>query len=165
MKNFLIILLLVTGCAFNVHAQKNVVKFNPLPLIFGTAEVAYERVVGERQSAQLELGYTSLNVDGNKYTGFGVGAQYRFYLQKKYTAPEGWFAGPYAGYSSSESDSFKTTVFSGGAVIGYQWNWEPVTLDIYLGPGYFDRNAEDDDFDIGFDGLGLKFGVSLGVAF
>ena len=65
----------------------------------------------------------------------------------------------------SFSPYFKTSVFAAGGVIGYQWNWNPVTLDIYGGPAYYSVDADDPTFDFGFDGIGARLGVSLGFAF
>jgi len=167
MKKILLLTILMAVFAFQANAQKNVVKFNPFPLILGTIELSYERVVTENSSLELDMGYTSITFNDDRYNGFSVGLQYRFYLQKKYSAPKGWFAGPYGSYSSTRFDDgdLQTTVISGGAIIGYQWQLDPIAIDIYFGPGYFDRNADDDAFDIGFDGLGLKAGVAIGVSF
>ena len=167
MKKIPILLILTTMVTFTAAAQDNVIKFNPLSLVFGNAEINYERVVGSRQSLQLEAGYTYLNFDGDRYTGFTVGAQYRFYLQKKYTAPEGWFAAPYINYCSAryEDEDFNINIFSLGAVLGYQWQLDPVAIDLYFGPGYFQREADATDFDLGFDGLGLKVGLAVGLGF
>lgn len=151
-------------------AQENIVKFNPLALIVGSFEVGYERVLNENQSLQVDLGYSSFDSGSLDYSGLGAGLQYRFYVQKSKEAPVGWFAGPVASYSSTKADAnggddFKTSVFVAGGVFGYQWNWEPITLDIYGGPAYYSVDADDETFDFGFDGLGLKLGLSLGFGF
>lgn len=172
MKNTILLAILLVAVGIQANAQKNVIKFNPLPLILGTAELDYERVVTGHTSFQIELGYTTLNFessDGEKdnYDGFSIGAQYRFYLQEKYEAPQGWFGAPYIGYSAAKynDEDLKYNVFSIGGVIGYQWQLSPVAIDLYFGPGYFNRNADDSSFDVGFNGLGLKAGFAIGIAF
>ncbi|NMH86065.1 DUF3575 domain-containing protein [Flavivirga algicola] len=166
MKKLLLCAVIAVLSVSNVKAQENVVKFNPLALIVGSLEVGYERVVSENQSLQVDLAYTSFDSGFFDYTGFGAGLQYRFYLQKAKEAPEGWFAGPVASYASaSANNDFKTSIFAAGGVVGYQWNWEPITLDIYGGPAYYSVDADDPTFDFGFDGIGAKLGLSLGFAF
>ena len=162
-------LLLVAFLAFlafpKANAQENVIKFNPLALIVGEIQVGYERVLSENQSLQVDLAYASFNSGVFDYTGFGGGLQYRFYVQKEKSAPVGWFAGPFASYSSTKSGDLKASVFAAGGVIGYQWNWNPITLDIYGGPAYYNVDSDDVFFDFGFDGFGPKLGISLGYAF
>ena len=169
MKKLLVLVFLVWFAFPKTNAQENIIKFNPLALIVGEVQLGYERVLNEGQSFQVDLAYASFDSGSYDYTGFGIGLQYRFYFQKEKAAPVGWFAGPVASYSSATSDGFdgdlKTTVFVAGGVIGYQWNWNPITLDIYGGPAYYNINADDDSFDFGFDGFGAKLGVSLGFSF
>ncbi|SNY99417.1 DUF3575 domain-containing protein [Flagellimonas pacifica] len=150
---------------FMVKAQENVIKVNPLALAFGTMEIGYERVLNQKQSFQVDLGYTTFSTGGSKYSGFGIGAQYRFYIQEGKHAPEGWFLAPVANYSSSKADNFKTTVLVAGGVGGYQWNWNPITLDLYGGPAFYSVKSDDTAFSYGFDGLGVRVGFSLGFAF
>ncbi len=157
--------ILVLGFS-KMTAQENVIKFNPLALVLGSFEVGYERVLSDNQSIQVDLAYASFDSGLFDYTGFGGGLQYRFYMQKSKEAPVGWFAGPVASYTTASADNdFKTSVFSAGGVIGYQWNWNPITLDIYGGPAYFSIDADDPTFDFGFDGIGARIGLSLGFAF
>lgn len=167
MKKILIAAILTIAFAYNANAQKNVIKFNPLGLVFGNAGLDYERVVSNRQSFQIEAGYAFLNFADNTYRGFAVGAQYRFYLQKKYSAPKGWFAAPFLSYCATRfnEDELQATIFSAGAILGYQWQLEPVAIDFYFGPGYFERSADAEGFDAGFDGIGLKAGLAVGLGF
>ena len=169
MKKLLVCTVIAVFAFSKMNAQENIVKFNPLALVVGVVEVGYERVLSDSQSIQIDLGYASFNSGAFDYTGFAAGLQYRFYVQKAKSAPVGWFVGPFANYSSAKSDNggsdFKTTVFAAGGVIGYQWNWEPITLDIYGGPAYYSINADDDAFNFGFDGLGARLGFSLGFSF
>ena len=167
-KLFLFSVIAIFG--FAATAQENIVKYNPLALIVGEIQIGYERVLNDKQSLQVDLAYASFDSGSYDYTGFGAGLQYRFYLQKAKEAPVGWFAGPFASYSSAKSDGFggsdlKTSVFVFGGVVGYQWNWNPITLDIYGGPAYYSVDSDDDSFDFGFDGFGPKLGLSLGFTF
>lgn len=165
MKKKYIVAIVLIAVGFTVRAQENVIKVNPLALLFGSLEMGYERVLSENQSFQVDLGYATFSSGDLDYTGFGIGAQYRFYVQAAKNAPEGWFLAPVASYSSSSANDFKTTVFVAGGVGGYQWNWNPITLDIYGGPAFFNVESDDTAFDFGFDGLGIKLGLSLGFSF
>ncbi|MGX1930690.1 DUF3575 domain-containing protein [Flagellimonas sp. 2504JD4-2] len=165
MKKLHLTLMVCFLIGLGMKAQENVVKINPLSLLFGSLELGYERVVSEKQSFQIDLGYTSFTSGSLQYSGFGIGGQYRFYVQSGKNAPEGWFLAPVASFSSSKADDFKTTVFVAGGVAGYQWNWDPITLDLYGGPAFYSVDSNDTGFDFGFDGLGLRLGASLGLGF
>ena len=167
-KVALAVLVLCLGFS-KMNAQENVVKFNPLAIIFGSFQVSYERVVSDNSSLQLDLGFTSFKYTSGfsevKYTGFGAGAQYRFYLGSSNEPPVGFFAGPIASFSTASSDDFKVTTIVAGGIIGYQWNFDPITLDLYAGPAYYSVDADDPTFSFGFDGFGAVLGLSVGVAF
>ena len=164
MKKIMLTVLVAVITMVTVKAQENIVKFNPLALVVGSIELGYETAITDKSSVQVDLGYVNFNSSGLDYTGFGAGLQYRMYLQDK-DVLVGWFAGPYASYASSKANDLKVSVLSGGAVVGYQWNWNPITLDLYGGPGYFSVDADEQDFDFGFDGFGLKLGFSIGYSF
>ncbi len=165
MKKFLLCAAIAVLGISNVKAQENIVKFNPLALIVGSFEVGYERAVNDSQSVQLDLAYSSFNSGIIDYNGFGVGLQYRFYFQDSKDVLEGWFAGPVASYSSASGNDLSVSSFAAGGVIGYQWNWNPITLDLYGGPAYYSIDADDPTFDFGFDGIGARLGLSLGFNF
>lgn len=166
MKKLFLLGILSIFALSKISAQENIVKFNPLALIVGSFEVGYERVLNNSQSLQIDLAYSSINSGSFDYSGFGAGLQYRFYVQSSKDAPVGWFVAPVVSYTSVSADNdFKTSVFAAGGVVGYQWNWNPITLDIYGGPAYYSIEADDPTFDFGFDGIGARLGLSLGFAF
>ncbi|WP_299549587.1 DUF3575 domain-containing protein [Seonamhaeicola sp.] len=165
MKKILLVAALAVFGLSKMNAQENIVKFNPLALIVGSFEVGYERALNDSQSFQVDLAYASFNSGIVDYTGFAGGLQYRFYFQNSKDVLEGWFAGPVASYSSASGNDLNVSAFVAGGVIGYQWNWEPVTLDLYGGPAYYSIDADDPTFDFGFDGIGPRLGLSLGFNF
>jgi hypothetical protein len=165
MKKILLAIAIALFALPKINAQENVIKFNPLALVLSTVQVGYERVLNDNQSIQVNLGYASFKSGSIDYSGFGGGLQYRFYLQKEKVALEGWFAAPYVNYSSYDASGLKTSIFSGGGLVGYQWLWNPITLDLYIGPAYYSVNADEDSFDYGFEGFGPIFGFSLGYSF
>lgn len=165
MKKLSLVILVTIIFSSSVMSQENIVKINPLGLVFGAFEVGYERVLNDNQSLQVDLAFVSFDDLGQDYTGFGAGLQYRFYVQKAKEAPIGWFVGPFASYSSASSNDFNVSNFGAGGIIGYQWHWNPITLDIYGGPAYFSVDADDPNFDFQSDGIGARIGLSLGFGF
>jgi len=110
----------------------NVVKINPLGLIFGSANLAYERALNEKSSFVIAPQFGGFKLGGFKYSSFGAGAQYRFYFSDSKTAPEGFYAGPGIGFTSGkvkiedfmgsgDEDETKFTSFGGNVMIGNQW--------------------------------------------
>lgn len=108
---------------------------------------------------------------------------------------EGFFIGPSATYSSLEfnvdgnessfmnessikingveidtnesNGNINTSNFNMGGVLGYQWNWNPITLELYLGAGLTKINYEDDfsfsgtEFGFGLSNVGFSIGYSF----
>jgi len=108
----------------------NVVKINPLGLIFGSANIAYERAINEKSSFVIAPQFGGFKLGGVKYSSFGAGAQYRFYLSGSKSAPEGFWAGPGVNYTSGKvkiddfnnnEDETKFSSFGGNVMIGNQW--------------------------------------------
>jgi hypothetical protein len=177
------------------HAQKNVLKINPLSLGLVTLNAQYERALNESTSAQLGLFYSgfSTNFPGEGRLGFsGISftPEFRYYLSNaSQDAPRGIYVGPYLRYRSLQAffrdengtndGEWELNTIGGGVLLGYQWILGDVfALDIYLGPGLRNNSTkillESEDYSIdelpGFlfgDGLGIlfRFGISVGAAF
>jgi hypothetical protein len=92
--------------------HKNVIKFNPTPMILWDARnitFSYERIINPRQSASIELGYLVLpqlfadtiidlvNITSHEKQGINATLEYRFYLTPLNTrpVPAGLYLGPY----------------------------------------------------------------------
>lgn len=172
----------------SAFAQKNIIKINPLSLGLLTLNMQYERAINNKMSGQLGVYYTGLkvNVDGDKvgYSGIGVTPEFRYYAtNKKKDAPRGFFVGPFFRYQNwnvttnvdngsgdtSEEGTFQS--YRGGFILGHQWVFGDVfSLEFFGGPsiGTSNTSGNIDDEDIrgpGFTGIGLRGGMSLGVAF
>jgi hypothetical protein len=183
MKVKLFFLTLLTFLAFAnfSHAQdgkKNIIKVNLLSPIVRTGSFFYERVITDKSSLQLGLLYTGYSTEGTKLRGFGITPEYRFYLSQSKQAPQGFFVAPFLRYENLEltnlNDQATLSTFGGGLVIGGQWVFSNiVSLDIFGGPRLNTRNFKAttggttvDDFTLtGFGSFGLRFGVTLGIAF
>jgi hypothetical protein len=147
----IILSLAVIAIALGANAQKggsdgnkqNVVKVNPLGVIFGNIPVSYERVINEKSSVQVNVSFGSLNFGGVKYSNLGFGVDYRYYLSNSKEAPKGFYGSGGVGFNSTKiSETGGTSVSGNGfivkAVVGNQWTWDSgFTLDLYGGINYY----------------------------
>ena len=170
-------------CAFavfafaSVSAQENVVKVNPLGLIFGSAQFSYERVLNENSSVELSLAYTSLNANFSsaeeaKINGFGVEGKYKLYFSSSNDAPRGWYGAPVLSYSSisgeSGNEEGKVNIFGAGAIGGYQWVFggdaTGFALDLNFGVQYINVKTSGDVSGLTIDGILPRLGLAIGYA-
>lgn len=142
--------------ALTAFGQSSAVKVNPVGLAFGVANAGYEFSTSDSQSATI----SGLYYDVSGISGFGVGAEYRFYFGGE--AIKGWHAGPSLGYLSLEDDfNTSASVFSFGGEVGHQWVWNSGFLvDVFAGLGF----ATGGDNLNGLDSTTIGIGVSLGYA-
>ena len=98
------IILVITLFAISMgsYAQKSVIKFNPVSLIFGVGKVTYENVLDEGSSLELSLTYSSLDLGElfGKATGLGGQGKYKIYFANE--APDGWYVAPAVSYSATK---------------------------------------------------------------
>lgn len=175
----------LAGCVA-AKAQENVVKLNPLGLLFGSFNVGYERVINEGQSAQLNVNIITFKVGDSKFSGFGLTPEYRFHFGN-HENPKGFYAGPYINFNTFKwkvepeeifgvttgGSETSVTAFGVGGIIGHQWILgEAFAIDLNLGAGYntvsLDSDVEDDDepsFGLAASGILPRFGLSFGYAF
>ncbi len=179
-------LLLFTQVLFSGQSQaqtekKNLIKINLLSPIVRTASLFYERAVSESISTQLGFFYTAASISNTEFRGFGLTPEVRIYLSDK-GAPQGFFVAPFVRYQNYEltydgeevlEDSEATVQgIGGGLLIGGQWVFKDIiSLDVWGGPSYSSlsfevTSGEEDDFDVdSIDGFGVRFGLTLGIAF
>ncbi len=181
MKSFIIALMLIAAVNIAVAqetAPKNVVKINPLGVLFGSANLAYERALTEKSSFLIAPSFGFFKLSGAKYSSFGLGAEYRFYLSKTKTAPAGLFVAPGAGYTGG---SVKVDDGQGGTsktnfsayyikgILGHQWIWDSgFTLDLNGGIQYIGFSYKDDGSNFSTlkaSGILPVIGLSIGYAF
>lgn len=141
--------------ASNLNAQ-NVVKVNPIGLAFGSLNGGYETFLSENTSLYLKANFYSRSLVGTRYTGFGVGGEYRFYLSDN-DRPKGLYAGPIAniGFIGTNTDIIDNyTLITIGGIIGYQWVFsEKFTVEVNIGPAYGIVTGDFGDTDIFGDGI------------
>ena len=179
MKKLLLITVLALFAMPNTQAQENVVKVNPLGLLFGAAQLSYERVIGDNSSVELSLSYLTLkgtlgtSTDETTVNSFGVEGKYKLYLSSSYDAPRGWYTAPVLNYSKAkfELDPFsgETTAIGAGLLGGYQWvfggNDSGFALDLNFGAQYLSVKTSGDLTNINLQGVLPRLGLSIGYAF
>ncbi|MEZ5038532.1 MAG: DUF3575 domain-containing protein [Saprospiraceae bacterium] len=135
---------------------QNVIKVNPIGLAFGSLNGGYETFLNDKSSLYLKANFYSRGIVGVRYTGFGVGGEYRFYLSNN-ERPKGLYAGPVAniGFIGTNVDGVGNyTLITLGGVIGYQWVFsEKFTVEVNIGPVYGIATGDFGDTDIFGDGI------------
>lgn len=140
------------------------------------------------------LGFGVSEGEGDyNYTWFGITPEMRYYAtHASRSAPAGFYMGPFVRYRQANVDfdvtvsdpntgfetvaaEAKVSAISPGVILGYQFLLgDVVALDFFLGPmfniGDIDATVkatgESAEYGgIGFSGLGLRSGFSIGVAF
>ncbi len=168
-------LMCITILSMAQEERQNVVKLNPLGIIFGSANVAYERAIGEKSSVVIAPSFGGFKLGGVKYSSFGLGAEYRYYLGQS-SAPKNLYVSPGVGYSGGKvkwegfnEEDTKFGSFNLKAVIGNQWIWgSGFTLDLNGGISYWKFNYKDDEsssFALKGSGILPALGLSIGYAF
>ena len=158
--------------------RQNIIKANLFSPIVRTGSFFYERVLNEDMSFQLGFFYTGASLSETTFRGMGITPEFRYYLSETKPAPSGVFVAPYARYQSFnltvEGEAGKATYsgIGGGLLVGWQRLLKnTISLEGFIGPSYFSGSlkvddGQEDDFDIGFfDGFGVRFGFTVGVAF
>ena len=131
--------------------HKNVIKFNPTPMMLWDARnitFSYERIINPRQSASLELGYLVLprlvedtlidlvDITSHQKNGINATLEYRFYLTALNTrpVPAGIYLGPYFtfyGYKFKNGlDILNPSDTTNGLIKGDYWSFN---LGVELG--------------------------------
>ncbi len=177
MKKVLLLAVIAVAFTFKSNAQKNVVKANPLGLLFGVASVGYERAVSDKGAVEISAAYSSAKVvfDSNEEitaSGFGAEGKYKFYFSAERLAPRGWYFAPTITYANasaeSDSESGEVTIFGGGAVAGYQWVFGGGTsgfaLDLNFGAQYISANVSGDIDSADIDGILPRVGLAIGYS-
>ncbi len=157
-----------------VNAQQDVVKVNPLGLVFGSFNAAYEHALSDKSS--LEIGANYFNWKNLNLAGFGGEVAYHFYFSKNNDAPEGIYAAPFLSanglsYTYTEYTYTNTVVktdsafgIGGGVKAGYQWIFDSgLALDLFFGYGYTSLKFKEADYN--YSGGLPRLGLSVGYAF
>ncbi|WP_299884099.1 DUF3575 domain-containing protein [uncultured Lacinutrix sp.] len=167
-----IVIMLFSALGMNaLNAQENVVKVNPIGLLYGSNLVAYELSLGEKTSGLIGANYSNYKFDGNnKNKSIGGELQFRYYLKESLKGFYGGALGTYAtGDTAFVGVKEKFNSFGAGAILGYQWIWgSGFSLDINAGAEYISINYKNKsavNLARKDNGIIPVLGISLGYAF
>ncbi len=140
-------------------AQDQAIKANPIGLAFGVANAGYEFTTKDAQTLTISGLYYNIS----DVSGFGAGAEYRFYFSSN-QALRGWHAGPSIGYFGLSDDFDNSAGFlSIGGEVGHQWIFgEHFLVDVFAGLSFVSGSS--DDFAVTVNSTAVGIGVSLGYA-
>jgi hypothetical protein len=172
---FLFIFSITSG--FSQDDKKNILKLNPLGIIFGSGNFSYERAIGSKSSFEINSSFGIYTYREIKYTSFGIGAGYRYYLSELKTAPKGFHLGTGAGLVFGnarlnpiygELDNAITGYIVNGT-FGHQWIFKnSLSIDIGAGAQYVKYNFKDKEgifFGEAYSGVLPALILSFGYAF
>lgn len=159
MKKLLLCIAIAVLGLSQVNGQEQAIKANPIGLAFGVANAGYEFSTNETQTLTISGLYYNIS----DVSGFGAGAEYRFYFSSD-EALRGWHAGPSVGYFSLQDDFDNSAGFlSLGGEVGHQWIFgEHFVLDVFAGLGYVTGSS--DDLAVSISSTAVSLGVALGYA-
>lgn len=148
---------------------KNIIKINPLGVLFGSFSMSYERLITPNSSLQFNANYGNINLFDIKIGTYGAGVDYRLYFSKNRIAPEGFYFSPGVSYATLSIDDVSISAFELRGVAGYQWIWDSgFQLELFIGPNYtfVDDISFADDTIIGeISGVNGTIGFSIGYNF
>ena len=158
-----VLLLAVAVISFQMsYAQKNIVKVNPVGIVFGVFNAEFEHAFAENSS--FTIGASYLNWKAFDVTAVGADLGYRYYFSKNNDAPEGIYVSPFVtlgSYTNTDTDESAFAVGFGGKA-GYQWIWESgLALDLNFGYGYQSVKFDSETISGGLPQLGLALGYAF----
>jgi hypothetical protein len=178
LNRFFLVLIAIFSVTIAANAQQskqNVFKASLMSPLVRTGSFFYERALDENKSVQLGFFYSGISVEDTRFRGFGITPEFRLYLSEKRQAPAGIFVAPYLRYQNfdlSYGDVASATYSSlgGGLLVGSQRVLSNIiSLEAFIGPSYSTGNIKtvsgDYNWNTGvFDGFGVRFGVTIGLA-
>ena len=189
MKKYIIVSFLLFLClswSDSAKAQKNVVKLDLFSLPFSTVCLHYEGVTMPKQSLVLRGNYqiphslpsfltsafeeegtdVGIGISDSELSGWGFGAEYRFYMGKEKEAPNAFYMAPFFDHKKStvsitgKYNNSDTGVIGADATI--EGHWKRTLLGLQLGRQWIIN--ERISIDWGFVGFGFRAN-SLGLSF
>jgi hypothetical protein len=171
LKGIIAIMLFVALGTSSLVAQENVVKVNPIGILYGSNLVAYELSLGEKTSGLIGANYSNYKLDGNnKNKSIGGELQFRYYLKESLKGLYGGALGTYAtGETAFIGVKEKFNSFGAGAIVGYQWIWgSGFSLDLNAGIEHISinyKNSSASKLTSKDNGIIPVLGISFGYAF
>lgn len=118
--------------------------FNPLALIFGAISVDVGVATGEEHALNFSGSYWSFDLLGVENTSFGFGAGWQYFITGSTFG--GFFVLPnvqleYANVKVNDAEA-SGLIVGPGALLGYQWDWQPFSLRLGGGIQYYIGSVE-----------------------
>jgi|SRR5215471_9063494 len=183
MKKILLVAAIAT-ISLSMNAQDvsraNVIKINPLGLLFGSASATFEHAVNKTGSFWLAPQFGGFKLGGLKYSSFGGGVGYRFYLSHTNSAPAGFWVGPGVTFTSGTvkygedtngdgiEDKDKFTAFGGNLMLGNQWCFKSgFVIDLGGGVQYtkFNYKQDNNSESIALKGSGIFPALTFAIGY
>ncbi len=148
---------------------------NPLGLVYGLANVTYEKALSNENSWLVGGLFSSRGVAGSSFTIIGAQGAYRWWFDE--TMLTGWYAGPEVLVTSvnwnyevlSSKYNASGIMFGGGGQGGYQWIFNNgFTLNLGGSIGYLAGSVSSNVSgapSLGFGGVYTGGNLGLGIAF
>ena len=162
----------------------NAVKVTFLSWVTGSTKISYERVLPNRQSAEICTSMIGAGFDRfqNKPLGFTMRYSHKFFLGDNYRGGlEGFYVRPEAIYShynyNAQETMFRTPARMGAllATTGYQMTYKRLVVDGWVGGGFAFGIPAETGYHHGFalwnvlgtknENIALSFSIRLGYCF
>ena len=151
-----ICVLIVLICGIDAISQENAAKVNLTGFLFGSNGVAFERVIEDVGTVQLNVGLLSrtrsvLDFDYD-YSGFFISPEFRYYFDEPLTD---YYLGAFFLFNSVKEEQFNKDIDAGttkftnttfGVQGGRQWRfgtYENILLDVGISAGYQSTSIDD----------------------
>ena len=170
------------GMASEVY--NNAVKVTFLSWVTGSTKISYERVLPNRQSAEICTSMIGAGYDKfqNKPLGFTMRYSHKFFLTSNYQGGlTGFYVRPEAIYShynyNAQETLLRTSARMGAllATTGYQLTYKRLVVDGWVGGGYAFGTPAETGYHHGFalwnvfgkknENIALSFSIRLGYCF
>jgi Protein of unknown function (DUF3575). len=166
----------LSALSLTSFGQKTALKINIFSPLVKTLNLSLEQKINATHSGQVGFFTTGVKFRDTEFRGFGITAEFRFYLLKA-EAIRGFYVAPFFRYQDFKLEDVSTnskgeiTPIGGGFTIGKQWVFkERISLDVFLGPAYYSGEVNvtsgTNSFDIGaLSGFTVRPGLTFGIAF
>ena len=180
----MLVLFVLVGRISAAENYDNAVKVTFLSWVTGSTKISFERVLSNRQSAEICTSMIGAGFDKfqNKPLGFTLRYSHKFFLGNNYHGGlKGFYVRPeaiYSHYNYNAQETLLRTPARMGALLattGYQVNFNRFLVDAWVGGGYAFGTPAETGYHHGFalwnvmgtknDNIALSFSIRLGFCF
>lgn len=143
----------------DITPRSGMITINPLKFF-----LFYNLTFYTRLSPQTAIGFGFQTPTLAGIDGFGINAEFRIYPSRK--SPRGFYFAPNFSYNELRTENTKTTPYSIGALIGWQWfPGDDFAMGLGLGVDYYKGSSTSNGNDLGkYDGTvpAVRFDIGYG---